>query len=108
MLAHRTGVIGLPLRLLAREVYDRIVSLRGPSVVALLTVLGVATALLLTDVELALVALSVMPILVVATLVFRKLSSVAYAEARERVSVVNADVQAATSELLRLILGREQ
>lgn len=37
MLAHRTGVIGLPLRLLAREVYDRIVSLRGPSVVALVT-----------------------------------------------------------------------
>lgn len=37
MLAHRTGVIGLPLRLLAREVYDRIVALRGPSVVALLT-----------------------------------------------------------------------
>ena len=37
MLAHRTGLIGLPLRLLAREVYDRIVSLRGPSVVALVT-----------------------------------------------------------------------
>ncbi len=37
MLAHRTGVIGLPLRLLAREVYDRIVALRGPSVVALIT-----------------------------------------------------------------------
>ncbi|MBD3662556.1 disulfide oxidoreductase [Sulfitobacter sp. TSTF-M16] len=37
MLAHRTGVIGLPLRLLAREVYDRIVDLRGPSVVALVT-----------------------------------------------------------------------
>ncbi len=37
MLAHRTGVIGLPLRLLAREVYDRIVSLRGPSVTALVT-----------------------------------------------------------------------
>ena len=37
MLAHRTGVIGLPLRLLAREVYDRIVGLRGPSVVALVT-----------------------------------------------------------------------
>ncbi|WP_433803792.1 ABC transporter ATP-binding protein [Actinomycetospora sp. CA-084318] len=63
------------------------------AVVALLTVLGVATALLLTDVELALVALSVMPVLIVATLVFRKLSSVAYAEARERVSVVNADLQ---------------
>ncbi|MCI5084420.1 MAG: disulfide oxidoreductase [Rhodovulum sp.] len=37
MLAHRTGVIGLPLRLLAREVYDRIVEMRGPSVVALVT-----------------------------------------------------------------------
>ena len=39
MLAHRTGVIGLPLRLLAREVYDRIVASRGPSVVALVTAL---------------------------------------------------------------------
>ncbi|MFK7874725.1 MAG: helicase-related protein [Paracoccaceae bacterium] len=37
MLGHRTGVIGLPLRLLAREVYDRIVEIRGPSVVALVT-----------------------------------------------------------------------
>ena len=37
MLGHRTGVIGLPLRLLAREVYDRIVRVRGPSVVALVT-----------------------------------------------------------------------
>ncbi|MEH7827559.1 helicase-related protein [Gemmobacter denitrificans] len=37
MLGHRTGVIGFPLRLLAREVYDRIVKARGPSVVALVT-----------------------------------------------------------------------
>ncbi|WP_166416040.1 helicase-related protein [Cochlodiniinecator piscidefendens] len=37
MLAHRTGVIGLPLRLLAREVYDKIVAIRGPNVVALVT-----------------------------------------------------------------------
>ena len=37
MLAHRSGVIGLPLRLLAREVYDKIVALRGPSTVALVT-----------------------------------------------------------------------
>lgn len=37
MLAYPSGVIGLPLRLLAREVYDRIVALRGPSVVALVT-----------------------------------------------------------------------
>ncbi|MCY4300369.1 MAG: helicase-related protein [Aestuariivita sp.] len=37
MLGHASGMIGLPLRLLAREVYDKIVALRGPSVVALLT-----------------------------------------------------------------------
>ena len=37
MLSHRSGVIGLPLRLLAREVYDRIVARVGPSVVALVT-----------------------------------------------------------------------
>ena len=37
MLSHRTGVIGLPLRLLAREVYDRIVAIKGPSVVAMIT-----------------------------------------------------------------------
>ena len=37
MLAYRTGVMGLPLRLLAREVYDKIVALRGPSIVALVT-----------------------------------------------------------------------
>ena len=37
MLAYGTGIIGLPLRLLAREVYDKIVTIRGPSVVALVT-----------------------------------------------------------------------
>ncbi len=37
MLGHKTGVMGFPLRLLAREVYDRCVELRGPSVVALVT-----------------------------------------------------------------------
>ena len=37
MLTHRTGVMGLPLRLLAREVYDRIVAKIGPSRVALVT-----------------------------------------------------------------------
>ncbi len=37
MLGYSSGVIGLPLRLLAREVYDKIVALRGPSVVALVT-----------------------------------------------------------------------
>ncbi|MFC5140091.1 ABC transporter ATP-binding protein [Actinomycetospora rhizophila] len=61
--------------------------------VALLTIIGVAVALLVTDVELALVALAVMPVLIVATVIFRRLSSAAYNEARERVSVVNADLQ---------------
>jgi ATP-dependent RNA helicase SUPV3L1/SUV3 len=37
MLAHKSGMIGLPLRLLAREVYDRIVRLRGEKEVALIT-----------------------------------------------------------------------
>ena len=37
MVAHRTGVIGLPLRLLAREVYGRIVSKVGVENVALVT-----------------------------------------------------------------------
>ena len=37
MLGHRNGIIGLPLRLLAREIYDRIVASRGRSRVALVT-----------------------------------------------------------------------
>jgi ATP-dependent RNA helicase SUPV3L1/SUV3 len=37
MLGHRTGMIGFPLRLLARENYDRIVKLRGARAVALIT-----------------------------------------------------------------------
>ncbi len=37
MLAHRTGMIGLPLRLLAREVYNRVVEKVGTEAVALIT-----------------------------------------------------------------------
>ncbi|HEY8149539.1 MAG TPA: disulfide oxidoreductase, partial [Vicinamibacteria bacterium] len=37
LLAHRTGMIGFPLRLLARENYDRLVQLRGAEAVALIT-----------------------------------------------------------------------
>ena len=37
MLGHRTGMIGFPLRLLARENYDRIVKLKGARSVALIT-----------------------------------------------------------------------
>jgi len=37
MCAHSSGVIGFPLRLLAREVYERVVALKGEKQVALLT-----------------------------------------------------------------------
>ena len=37
MCGHSSGVIGFPLRLLAREVYERVVALKGEKQVALLT-----------------------------------------------------------------------
>jgi ATP-dependent RNA helicase SUPV3L1/SUV3 len=37
MLDHQSGVIGFPLRLLARENYDRVARLKGPRAVALIT-----------------------------------------------------------------------
>ncbi len=37
MLGHSTGIIGLPLRLLAREVYNRVAGRVGPEAVALIT-----------------------------------------------------------------------
>ena len=37
MLAHRSGMIGLPLRLLAREIYDNIVRVKGAPAAALIT-----------------------------------------------------------------------
>lgn len=37
MLGHASGMIGLPLRLLAREIYDRVVRMRGAACVALIT-----------------------------------------------------------------------
>jgi ATP-dependent RNA helicase SUPV3L1/SUV3 len=37
MLAHSSGIIGLPLRLLAREVYNKIADRAGPEAVALIT-----------------------------------------------------------------------
>lgn len=35
--AHSSGMMGFPLRLLAREIYDRVVAVKGPSKVALVT-----------------------------------------------------------------------
>src|SRR6201996_8518209 len=37
MLGHASGMIGFPLRLLARENYDRVVKMRGRGAVALIT-----------------------------------------------------------------------
>src|SRR5437763_2265324 len=37
MLAHRSGMIGLPLRLLAREIYDKIARIKGAAAAALIT-----------------------------------------------------------------------
>lgn len=37
MMARQTGVIGLPLRLLARELYDKVVKAKGPGAAALIT-----------------------------------------------------------------------
>ena len=37
MCAHSSGAIGFPLRLLAREVYDRVVAIKGEKAVALIT-----------------------------------------------------------------------
>lgn len=37
MLGHASGMIGFPLRLLARENYDRVVRVKGPGAVALIT-----------------------------------------------------------------------
>jgi ATP-dependent RNA helicase SUPV3L1/SUV3 len=35
--AHSSGIMGFPLRLLAREVYDRVVAIKGPAEVGLIT-----------------------------------------------------------------------
>ncbi len=58
-----------------------------------LTFLGVLIALLLINIKLGLILFSVLPVLVAATIWFRMKSSKAYAEAREKVSIVNADLQ---------------
>jgi ATP-binding cassette subfamily B protein len=58
---------------------------------SVLTFFGVLAALLIINLELGLAVLCIFPVLVVATLVFRKKSAKAYNEAREKVAAVNAD-----------------
>ncbi|MEW9264730.1 ABC transporter ATP-binding protein [Kineococcus endophyticus] len=63
------------------------------TLVSLLSLVGVFVAMLLLEPELAVVVLAVLPVLVVATLLFRSRSRPAYVEARERVSAVNSRFQ---------------
>jgi ATP-binding cassette, subfamily B, bacterial len=58
-----------------------------------LSFVGVLIALLAINLKLGLTLLTIIPVLVAATVVFRAKSSRAYREAREKVSVVNADLQ---------------
>jgi ATP-binding cassette, subfamily B, bacterial len=59
---------------------------------SLLTFFGVLIAMLIINVRLGLFVLAIVPVLIVATVIFRFKASHAYNEARERVSVVNADL----------------
>ena len=58
-----------------------------------LSFLGVLIALLFINLRLGLTVLTLIPLVAVATLVFRARSSRAYTEAREKVAAVNADLQ---------------
>src|SRR5215831_9594552 len=60
---------------------------------SVLLIVGVLAALLIINLELGLVVLAIMPVVAVATAIFRSKSSVAYQDARDKVSAVNADLQ---------------
>ncbi|GHD16937.1 ABC transporter ATP-binding protein [Streptomyces violarus] len=67
--------------------------------VSVVTFFGIMIALLVIDVELALVVFATLPPLIIATFFFRRASVKAYELARERVSAVNADLQESVSGL---------
>ncbi len=58
---------------------------------SVMTFFGVLIALLVINIRLGLVVLCILPVLVAVTVVFRARSARAYQDAREKVSVVNAD-----------------
>ena len=60
---------------------------------SVLSFAGVMVALLIINLRLGLTVLALVPLIVVATLVFRVKSRRAYGEAREKVAAVNADLQ---------------
>ncbi|MEU8459659.1 ABC transporter ATP-binding protein [Streptomyces sp. NPDC029003] len=69
------------------------------AVVSVLTFFGILIALLVLDVELALIVFATLPVLVLGTIVFRRKSVAAYELARDRVSLVNADLQESVAGL---------
>ncbi|WP_030249997.1 ABC transporter ATP-binding protein [Streptomyces violens] len=69
------------------------------AVVSVLTFFGILVALLAIDVQLALVVFATLPPLIIGTYFFRKQSVKAYELARERISVVNGDLQESVAGL---------
>ncbi|MER8231887.1 ABC transporter ATP-binding protein [Streptomyces sp. NPDC094049] len=67
--------------------------------VSVVTFFGIMVALLVLDLQLALVVFATLPVLAVATYYFRRSSVRAYELARDRISVVNADLQESVSGL---------
>ncbi len=63
------------------------------AVVSLFTFFGIFAALLVIDAGLALMVFAVLPVLAVATLVFRRKSSTQYQVSRDLISTVNAELQ---------------
>ncbi|MDF6021029.1 ABC transporter ATP-binding protein [Streptomyces sp. JH34] len=67
--------------------------------VSVVTFFGITVVLLVLDVQLALVVFATLPVLIVGTFFFRRKSVKAYELARERISVVNADLQESVAGL---------
>lgn len=67
--------------------------------VSVVTFFGIMVALVVIDVQLALVVFATLPVLIVGTVFFRRASVKAYELARERISVVNADLQESVAGL---------
>jgi len=79
------------------------------SVVSLATFAGIAVVLVVMDAGQALIAFLALPIVAVATVIFRRFSTRAYTDAREKVSIVNADLQENVAGLrVSQALGRQQ
>ncbi|MFJ2103236.1 ABC transporter ATP-binding protein [Streptomyces microflavus] len=76
--------------------------------VSVVTFFGIMVALLVLDIQLALVVFATLPVLIIGTYFFRRSSVKAYELARERISGVNADLQESVSGL-RIVqaFGRE-